>query len=248
MALDLSIIISVNNEERNIGILYAQLKKTLESVNKKYEIIFVDDDSNDNSYMELCDIYQNDKSVNVIKLNKNFGQTIGLLVGMNFARSGIIITMDGDLQHDPEDILKLLEKINLGFDLVNGRKIKRTDSLFIKRPLFLIAKRLVCLLFGLGDHDINSTFRAYQYKIVNDMKDKGEMFRFLPLMAKAKKINFCEVDITCEKRRFGKTHYNFTGRLKRLTKDFFLLLSIKDEKNIGRKINLNHFVSEIRFH
>ena len=112
MALDLSIIISVNNEEKNIGVLYAQLRKTLGAINKEYEMIFVEDGSDDNSYRELCGIYENDKSVKVIKLSKNVGQTIGLLIGMNFARCEVIITMDADLQHDPEDILKLLKSGN----------------------------------------------------------------------------------------------------------------------------------------
>lgn len=248
MATDFSIIISVNNEERNIGALYDQIKKALESVDKKYEIIFVEDGSDDNSYMELCEIHQNDKLVNVIKLNKNFGQMVGLLIGMNFARSGVVITMDGDLQHDPQDIFKLLEKINLGFDLVNGKKIKRTDGQLIKTIPSLIVKRLICSLFGLGYCDINSTFRAYRYKIIEDIKHSGETFRFLPLMAKVKKINFCEVDITCKRRKFGKTHYNFIGRLKRMAKDVLLLLSIKDGKNTGRKINPDYLISELRFH
>ncbi len=248
MPLDLSIIISVNNEEKNIGILYARLSKTLESVNKKYEIIFVEDGSDDNTYIELFHLYQNDHSVNLIKLKKNFGQTMGLLVGMNFARSGIIITMDGDLQHDPEDILKLLEKIGLGYDLVNGKKNNRSDSLFIRILPSLIVKRLICFLFGLDYCDINSTFRAYRHKIIGDIKQKGEAFRFLPLMAKARKINFCEVDIACQKRKFGKTHFNLIRRLKRAIKDIFLLLSINHEKNIRKEIDLNYFVSELKFH
>ena len=248
MALDLSVIISVNNEEGNIRVLYPRLKVILESTRKEYEIIFVEDGSQDNSYTELCGLYQKDGCVNVIKLKKNFGQTVGLLVGMNYARSAIVLTMDGDLQHEPEDIVKLLEKIDLGFDLVNGRKISRTDSLAIKGFLFLTAKKLICLFFGAGDYDINSNFRAYQRKIVNDIKDQGEAFRFLPLMAKRRGIKFCEVDIRCEKRRFGKTHYNFAGRLKRLSKDFWLLLTIKNKKNKRRKLDPDHFVSEVMVH
>jgi glycosyltransferase involved in cell wall biosynthesis len=220
----------------------------LGAINKEYEMIFVEDGSDDNSYRELCGIYENDKSVKVIKLSKNVGQTIGLLIGMNFARCEVIITMDADLQHDPEDILKLLEKIDLGYDLVNGKKIKRDDNLWSRIVPSFVAKRLVCLLFGLGYRDINSTFRAYRSKIVQDIKQKGEFFRFLPLMTKTKKINFCEVDITCPRRRFGKTHYNFTGRLKRLTKDIFLLLSIKDEEHMIKKINWGPLISELRSH
>ncbi|MDE2214026.1 MAG: glycosyltransferase family 2 protein [Candidatus Omnitrophica bacterium] len=235
--MDLSIVIPVNNEEQNIGILYERLKDSLKSLRGGYEIIFVEDGSKDNSYGELCAIHQRDKSVNVVKLKKNFGQTMGLLVGMNFVRSEVIITMDGDLQHDPQDILKLVEKINMGYDVVNGKKERRK-----------ITKRLICLLFGLGYYDINSSFRAYRSKIVNDIKDRGEAFRFLPLLAREKKINLCEVDIACRKRKFGKTHYHFMGRLNRLARDVFLLLSMRQEKGLMKKIDPGRFVSELRFH
>jgi glycosyltransferase involved in cell wall biosynthesis len=247
MTLDLSVVIAVNNEEKNIGVLYGRLKKTLDTIDQSYEIIFVEDGSRDNTYTELCGLHRNDRSVNVVRLKKNYGQTMGLLVGMNFARAATVITMDGDLQHDPDDIPKFLNKINLGYDLVNGRKTGRPDSLLKRTLPSLVVKQLVCWAYRSDYLDINSTFRAYRRRIVEDIKRQGEAFRFLPLVVRQRKIDFCEVAIACKKREFGKTHYHLTGRLKRLAKDLLILWSIRNQKT-GLAMDPDGLVAEVRFH
>lgn len=246
MLKDISVIIPIHNESKNVERLYLKLKKVLEPLKKDYELVFVDDGSRDNTFQHLCEIYNNDKDVNIIRLTKNFGQTSGLAAGFDFARGEIIITMDGDLQHDPEDIPRFLEKIYLGYDLVNGWKKKRADNIFTKKIPSLIANRLIGLLFNLNLHDACSTFKAYRKGIVKDIELYGELHRFIPLLIKKKVISICEIEINCNKRLYGKTHYGL-GRIKRVLLDIFLLWIMRG--NFTRyPFKLKYSIKEVKCH
>lgn len=245
---DISVVIALHNEEGNVKILYERLRCALGSLCRRYELIFVDDNSSDKTHDRLCELFQKDDRVHVIRLKENFGQIIGLVVGINFSRAGTVITMDGDLQHDPGDIGKLLEKINQGYSLVNGRKIKRADNFFIRTIPSFFVKRAVSFFFGLGYCDINSSFRAYRREILRNINQDGEIIRFFPLFAKRRGINFCEVDIQCAKRRFGRTHFGVGGRLRGLVNDALLLVAIYRGVFLRKEVHPQQLIAEIRSH
>lgn len=243
----LSVIIPVNNEENNIVLLHTQLKKVLDAINRSYEIIFIDDGSKDKTYKYLCEIHTKDKNLNIIKLSKKYGQTAGLSAGFYFSKGNIVITMDGDLQHDPYDIPKFLEKIECGYNLVNGWKNHRKDNFLTKILPSLIANKLVNLLFNTKLHEICCSFRAYRRELIKDIKLCGESHRFIPLLIKGKKISITEVKICCNKRNHGKSHYGLVKRMKRAILDISCLYRKNYEK---RKdfFNPNDIIEELKFH
>jgi glycosyltransferase involved in cell wall biosynthesis len=122
-----SIVVPFYNEQANIVPLYAKLTEVMRELGERYELVFVDDGSRDNTFAVLSDIYEHDPCVNLVRLRRNFGQTAGLAAGFDFARGEIIISMDGDLQHNPEEIPRFLEKIEEGYDLVSGWRYARRD-------------------------------------------------------------------------------------------------------------------------
>lgn len=221
MTKDISVIIPLQNEEKNVEIFYFSLKKALDCTNKSYEMIFIDDGSEDNTCQNLYKIYRVDSYVNVIRLDKNYGQTAAIAAGFDFARGGIIFTMDGDLQHDPFDIPKFLEKIYSGYDMVSGWKRKRSDNFLTRKLPALVANRIIGFLFNINLRDIGSTYRAYRKEIIKDIKLYGELHRFIPLLIK-KDISICEVEIKHNKRIYGQSHYGLS-RIGRVGWDIFLL-------------------------
>ncbi|MFH1441739.1 MAG: glycosyltransferase family 2 protein [Candidatus Omnitrophota bacterium] len=243
----LSIIIPVNNEEDNIILLYTQLKEVLNTINKTYEIIFIDDGSNDKTYQYLCEIHKKDKNLNIIKLIKKYGQTASLSAGFYFSKGEIVITMDGDLQHNPYDIPKFLEKIEYGYDLVNGWKNHREDNFLNKILPSLIANKIINILFNTELHEICCSFRAYRQELIKDIKLYGESHRFIPLLMRGKKISITEVKISCNKRRHGKSHYGLLGRMKRVILDISYLYRNNYEK-IKDFFNPKDLIKELKFH
>jgi glycosyltransferase involved in cell wall biosynthesis len=246
MAKDLSVIISVHNEAKNIAILHDRLTQVLQALPVDYEVIFVDDGSEDETYLRLSELCQKDPAVKVIKLKRNSGQTIGLIGGIKYAKGRIVVTMDGDLQHSPDSIPRLLEKIDKGYDLVNGNKITRDDSWLVRIIPSVIVKKIVTLAFSAECCDINSTFRAYRSDILKDIDAYGEMLRFLPLMAQQQKIRFCEIAIHSGRRAFGKTHFHLRGRFRRVIGDLGLLWRMKTRPMLRTPINMSELIYEVR--
>src|SRR2546428_7809816 len=126
-----SVVVPFYNEQENIPPLYMKLTEVLDGIGEPYELVFVDDGSKDNSFKVLSDIYEHDCRVNVVRLRRNFGQTAALKAGFDFARGEVVVSMDGDLQHDPEEIPRFLEKIAEGYDLVSGWRYQRQDPWLI---------------------------------------------------------------------------------------------------------------------
>lgn len=221
--LDLSIIIPVFNEEENLPILYQEIKEALAPLQKSYEIIFIDDGSQDNSFAVLKEIQALDAGVKIIRLRRNFGQTAALSAGFDYARGKIVITMDADLQNDPHDIPLLLAKIEEGYDMVNGWRQKRQDKFLTRRLPSMIANRLISLLTGIRLHDYGCTLKAIKQDVIKNIRLYGELHRFIPAVASTLGVSIAEVQVNHRPRRFGRSKYNLF-RLPRVILD---MLTVK---------------------
>lgn len=220
--VELSVVLPLMDEEQNIPILYDQLVSTLNSLRKDYELIFVDDGSKDNSLNELKKLRKKDSRVKIISFRKNFGQTLAMRAGFELASGSVIISMDADLQNDPKDIPKLLEKLSEGYDVVSGWRADRHDPITKKLPS-LFSNFLHKSLTGLKIHDSGCSLKAYKKETLKDLELYGEMHRFIPALIVWKGFKVGEVKVTHHSRKYGKTKYNMV----RLYKGFLDLLQVK---------------------
>jgi glycosyltransferase involved in cell wall biosynthesis len=211
---ELSIIIPAYNEEENIGELYKEMVSACKNLNKSYEIIFIDDGSRDRTFQIMKELHHSDPMVKVIRLRKNFGQTAALSAGFDRAKGDIIITMDADLQNDPADFHLLLEKINEGFDLVNGWRVKRKDKFLSRRLPSKIANKLISLITGVKLHDYGCTLKAFRKDVIKNLKLYGELHRFIPAIASTIGVNIAEVQVNHRPRIRGKSNYTIFRFIK----------------------------------
>ena len=212
--VDLSVVIPIYNEEENLPILYERLKKVLEGLDKSYEIIFVNDGSTDKSWEIIKELSQKDPHVVGVNFRKNFGQTAAMSAGFETARGEIIITMDGDLQNDPEDIPKLLQVLDQGYDIVSGWRKDRKDA-FISRTLpSKIANWLISRVTGIYLHDYGCSLKAYRAEVAKNLDFYGEMHRFLPALSKAIGAKVTEIPVKHHPRIYGKSKYGISRTFK----------------------------------
>jgi len=204
-------------------VLYDRLKQVMEQVGDSFELVLVDDGSNDRTYKLLEEIAAVDSRVLVIKLRRNFGQTSALAAGFDHASGEFIMAMDGDLQHDPNDIPAFLEKLEEGYDVVSGWREKRIDSYVMRRFPSRCANWLMAKLSGVNIHDFGTTFKAYRREVIHNIPLYGEMHRFIPALASWYGASICEIPIKNVNRERGKSHYGI-GRTFRV---FFDLLTIR---------------------
>jgi len=218
-----SIVVPFHNEEENVTALYARLKQVMEQVGESFEMVFVEDGSNDRSYKLLEEIAAVDSRVLVVKLRRNFGQTSALAAGFDHASGEFILAMDGDLQHDPNDIPAFLEKLEEGYDVVSGWRKERIDNFVMRRIPSRCANWLMAKLSGVNIHDFGTTFKAYRREVIHNIPLYGEMHRFIPALASWYGASMCEIPIRNVNREKGKSHYGI-GRTFRV---FFDLLTIR---------------------
>ncbi len=223
MSPELSIVVPLYNEEANIEELYARLTQVLRELGKEYELIFVDDGSRDGTFKLLAQMQTKDNKVHVIRLRRNFGQTGALAAGFDFAEGDVIVAMDGDLQHSPEDIPRLLDKIAEGYDVVSGWREKRVDNFWLRRLPSLVANRLMAWLARLPLHDFGTTFKAYKRDVIKNVELFGELHRFIPVLATMQGVSIAEVPITDTLRHRGSSNYG----LSRTFHVLFDLLTVK---------------------
>ncbi len=207
---DISIVIPMYNEEGIVEELYSRLKKAMLGCGKHYELIFVEDGSTDKTYEKLKEIQKNDHNMVVIKLRGNFGQTAALAAGFDHAEGEIIIAMDGDLQHLPEDIPKFLKKIDEGYDIVSGWREDRKDPYLSRKLPSKIANWLMARMSGIKLHDFGTTFKAYRKEIIKDIRLYGQFHRFIPVLASRMKASVAELPIENIRQAHRKSHYNIT--------------------------------------
>src|SRR3989337_992234 len=208
-----SIVIPVYNEEESVPLLYKSIKKVMDATGLNYEIIFVDDGSKDNTFSILSDIQKSDPNVVVISFRRNFGQTAAMAAGFDHASGDIIVTMDADLQNDPKDIPRLLEKAK-EYDVVSGWRKNRKDPFFSRRLPSMIANYLISKVTGVYLHDYGCTLKAYRKEVVKNIRLYGEMHRFIPAIANWIGATFTEEVVGHHHRRFGKSKYGISRTLR----------------------------------
>jgi glycosyltransferase involved in cell wall biosynthesis len=221
--VDLSVVVAVLDEEASIRPLFSALDEVLRNVGREYEVIFVDDGSNDGSFEILRSLYENDREhVRVIQFRRNFGKTAALTAGFRQARGEVVITMDADLQDDPQEIPGLLQDLSDDYDLVVAWRHQRQDPLSKRLPS-KVANTVVSLLTGVKIHDLNCGFKAYRREVVQDLKLYGELHRFIPVLAHWRGYRVTEHKVVHRPRQYGQSKYGFE-RLGRSFLDFGMVL------------------------
>lgn len=232
--MNVSIVIPIYNERENIPLLYDQLNSEASKWRRTYEILFVDDGSMDGSFAQLQKLAAADCRVKVIRFRRNFGQTAAMHAGMQWAQGDVIVTMDGDLQNDPSDIVMMLDKIDEGYDLVHGWRKNRQDPWLNRRLPSQIANRLISRVTGFPIHDLGCTLKAIRREIARDLELYGEMHRFIPILAHARGARCVEVVTRHHPRRHGVTKYGISRTVR-------VLLDLMTVKYI-----LNYFASPMK--
>jgi len=218
----LSIIIPLFNEQESLPALADELADAVRALDRPYEIIFVDDGSTDGSFATLQRLSRSDpQRIRVIQFRRNFGKTAALTAGFRRARGQALVTMDADLQDDPQEIPKLLSKLDEGWDLVAAWRERRQDPLTKRLPSRL-ANTVVAMLTGLRLHDFNCGFKAYRAEVVRDLKLYGDLHRFIPVLASWQGFRTAEVPVVHRPRRFGQSKYGW----QRFVRSFFDFLVV----------------------
>ncbi|MHB1167308.1 MAG: glycosyltransferase family 2 protein [Carboxydocellales bacterium] len=211
---DLSIIVPVYNEEENLYILNNKIKDSIKNLNKTYEIIYIDDGSKDKSLEILNGLAIQDKNIKIIEFRRNYGQTAAMSAGIDHAMGEIIIPMDGDLQNDPEDIVRLLAKINEGYDVVSGWRKNRKDKAISRRFPSMIANKIISIISGVHLHDYGCSLKAYKRDVIKDVRLYGEMHRFIPVYASWQGAKVTELVVNHHPRQFGQSKYGIERTFK----------------------------------
>jgi glycosyltransferase involved in cell wall biosynthesis len=220
--IDCAVVVPLYNESAVVKELYDRLTKTLTATGLYYELVFIDDGSSDNTLQLLKSIASKDGKVLVVELRRNFGQTPALAAGFDVARGQIIISMDGDLQHLPEEIPIFLEKLNEGYDVVSGWRKTRVDNLVMRKIPSMAANWIASKISGVDIHDFGTTFKAYRREIIEQLHLYGEMHRFIPALISQSGAKIIEIPITNIVRPSGSSNYGI-GRTFRVAFDLITL-------------------------
>ncbi len=203
----ISIVIPVFNEFESINLLIDEINQTMNLKKISFELIIVNDGSSDSTLQVLKDLSCKIKELIVINLRKNYGQTAAMAAGFDYAQGDIVITLDGDLQNDPQDIPKLIKAINEGYDLVCGWRFNRKDKLFNRRIPSKVANKLIGKVTGINLHDYGCSLKAFKSEIIKDMKLYGELHRFLPVLANIEGAKLKEIKVNHRYRKYGQSKY-----------------------------------------
>lgn len=220
--MKVSVVIPAYNEEENLPVLYERLKAVLDKLEGDYEILFVDDGSTDGSFEVLRDLARRDERVRVIRFRRNYGQTAAMYAGFEHATGDVIVTMDADLQNDPEDIPRLLRKLEEGYDIVSGWRKDRKDPFLSRRLPSKIANWIISKVTGVELHDYGCTLKAYRSEIAKRYRLYGDMHRFLPALARRFGARVTEIPVKHHPRLYGRSKYGI-GRTVRVILDIFLV-------------------------
>jgi len=228
---ELSLFLPVLDEEENLRPMHAKIAAALDALGKTAEVIFVDDGSTDKSLEILKEIAASDDRVRVISLRRNYGQTAAMSAGIDAAKGDILIPMDADLQNDPADIRRLLDKLDEGYDVVSGWRKNRQDKLISRKIPSQIANRIISWIGGVPLHDYGCSLKAYRRDVIQDVKLYGEMHRFIPIYASWAGARVAEIPVDHHARTMGKSKYG----ISRTVKVVFDLMTIKFMASYGTK-------------
>lgn len=213
--MNLSLIVPVYNEQDNLPLLFEAVYKTMNVLDKTWEIILVDDGSHDNSLAILKEYAEKDpEHIRVVSFRRNFGQTPAIAAGIDYSQGDIIVLLDADLQNDPADIPMMLAKLDEGYDLVSGWRKKRKDNAVTRNFPSMIANRIISWVTGVHLHDYGCTLKAYRREVLEGFRLYGEMHRFIPVFANSVGARITEVVVNHQPRKFGKTKYGLERTIK----------------------------------
>lgn len=219
----LSVVAPVYNERENLRDFHAGLTAALRKLDRPYEIVLVDDGSTDGSTEILEELAKADPALRVILFRRNFGQTAAMAAGFRHSKGSVIVTMDSDLQNDPEDIPKLLAAIDAGADVASGWRVRRQDPWFTRRLPSGVANQIISWVTGVSLHDYGCTLKAYRRDAVEGLHLYGEMHRFLPAVVSWRGARVTEVEVNHRPRTRGQSKYG----LSRIYKVILDLLTVK---------------------
>ena len=213
--MDVSIIVPVFNEAKSLPILHDQILSAMARVDRDWEVIFVDDGSQDNSLEVLSELADDDTfHTRVISFRRNFGQTTAIAAGIDHASGDVIVMIDADLQNDPEDIPMLLGKLYEGYDLVSGWRVTRQDRYVTRTLPSRIANGIISKVTGVHLHDYGCSLKAYRREVLTGFRLYGEMHRFIPAYASSVGAKIIEVPVKHHPRKFGQAKYGLERTMK----------------------------------
>lgn len=212
--MDLSIVIPVYNESENVLELYQRLKSELKKLSLTHEIIFVDDGSTDGTADKIIKLNKEDSSVKPVILNRNYGQTEAMVAGFESSKGDIIVTMDGDLQNDPADVIRIIIGIYSGYDMVCGWRQARKDNLLLRKIPSKMANALISYITGVKIHDLGCSLKGFRREIVNSINLYSEMHRFIPIVASSIGARISEIPVIHKARIKGKSKYGLSRSWK----------------------------------
>lgn len=221
--IGVTVTIPLYNEADNIPALYTRLRSALDRLDRNWEVVLVDDGSKDGSASLLKAIAIEDRRFTVVQFRRNYGQTAAFMAGLNYARGQIIVPMDGDLQNDPDDIARLLDKIDEGFDVVSGWRRQRKDDAIRRNLPSRVANAIISRVSGVHLHDYGCSLKAYRRQVLDDVKLYGEMHRFVPIYASWNGARVTEMEVAHHARQHGESKYG----LERVFKVVLDLIVVK---------------------
>ena len=221
--LELSVVIPIYNEEGNIDHLYRELSEALAEIGREYEVIAINDGSTDRSFEMLNAVQARDARWHIIHFRRNFGQTGAMAAGFDAARGEIVVTIDADLQNDPRDIGRILDKFAEGYDIVSGWRQNRKEPLFLRRIPSLLANLIISRSTGIKLHDYGCTLKAYHFDVAKGVKLYGELHRFIPALASKMGVRVAEIPVEDRARRWGSSKYGF-GRTFKVILDLIVVV------------------------
>jgi len=210
----LSVVVPVYNEEDNVAVLHAELVEALEPMATSWEVVYVDDGSRDETFERLAAVRASDARVRVVKFRRNFGQTAAMQAGFDLSRGRVVVTMDGDLQNDPQDIPRFVAGIHAGSDVVVGWRKSRKDKLISRKIPSWCANWLIARATGIYIHDNGCSLKAYRREVLERTSLYGEMHRFIPAMMSMAGSSVRELVVNHRPRRFGQSKYGISRTLR----------------------------------
>jgi glycosyltransferase involved in cell wall biosynthesis len=226
----ISVVVPLFNEEACTPLLYERITAVMATLGARYEIIFVDDGSRDDTFAIARDLAGRDERLRVVKFRRNFGQTPAMAAGIEQARGRVIVTMDGDLQNDPADIPRLVRGIEAGHDIVVGWRRRRKDRLLTRRIPSRVANWLIGKVTGVAIRDNGCSLKAYRADVIRNVALYSEMHRFIPAMADVTGARVREISVRHHARRFGESKYG----LSRIWKVLIDLVGIATIRSVSR--------------